>query len=721
MCTDHPSSSRHFLPLTPPTLHFDQASAVDGSASDQETILESPTDSLTHGVWPHRFCGDPVSRGLDHLQLHPTRRAEKRLVSSRLGSSSSSPKERRKKCKMNMNMAKTGSIAALPGIQTPLATYVAQMVVWLWYGEFQNQSQSPSETFSPHSPPIPNNPFDVTIEPPPRVTPLMVHPSSQFSEFVARLLQVTMVSHSVTVVALLYVYRLKMNNQFFSTPGSEQRPFVAGLMLSNKYLDDNTYTNSTWAELTGIPLPEINRMESELLHGLEYKLGVHISEYQRWKTLLDEFMTSRGPGGAAGRHARQLSMSKASHIPRLLTTPVTIAPGSSSMGRARSASPPRFNPSADASYVFPQVYDHSRKYSAVDIYPSNQTPVETTYTNVAQPVLSSQRLQPNLPVIRARPAMNHQNSNSSLNRSTSLNRQYSRLGSQPDDNSSRERRGSVGHVYGIPLDQGQIHSGPITPYGQMIVGSQGEWDGGRALLAPYECQAQPQLVPPEHLMFYSLAAAPHPGADGAPRKAILRHQDPSISFSFPPAPNPNYMATPIYQLPSTAPYSYEDISMSESNPSPQALYPPSMFEVNQIPSASGRLNSHNTPIPYNPYDLRIFSPVYADPEPAQFANAGPPGYVYNPPSMTWHQQYPQMPPVASETNGLGINMNMGISGVATSALPSGVPGGTNTNRWSLGSDGGGGPKSVRGAGGLMWANNGSRSEWSSPLVKFDQP
>lgn len=47
-----------------------------------------------------------------------------------------------------------------------------------------------------------------------------------------------MVSHSVTLVAILYVYRLKMRNMFYSTPGSENRPFVAALMLANKYLDE---------------------------------------------------------------------------------------------------------------------------------------------------------------------------------------------------------------------------------------------------------------------------------------------------------------------------------------------------------------------------------------------------------------------------------------------------------------------------------------------------
>ena len=52
------------------------------------------------------------------------------------------------------------------------------------------------------------------------------------------MLQITMVSHSVTLIALLYIYRLKQRNAIKAEPGSEQRPFVASLILGNKYLDE---------------------------------------------------------------------------------------------------------------------------------------------------------------------------------------------------------------------------------------------------------------------------------------------------------------------------------------------------------------------------------------------------------------------------------------------------------------------------------------------------
>ncbi|WVQ80281.1 hypothetical protein IAT38_002386 [Cryptococcus sp. DSM 104549] len=638
----------------------------------------------------------------------------------------------RKRSKMmDMNMARDGSLAALPGFQTPLATYVAQMVVWLWYGDFSQQSQAqqaqPTSPLTPSSPlvpstaPTPSNsppsiardPFDPKTFPPSRITPLMVHPSPEFSAFVARLLQITMVSHSVTLVALLYIYRLKMRNAFYSTPGSEHRPFVAALMLGNKYLDDNTYTNATWAELANINILEVNKMETEFLAGLNYQLGVEMSEYERWKMLLDEFMLSRAPGGgmtsSRQRYNASTSPLSAHPHPHALAhahqqSAATSFLPTGGAARARSASPPRAVPQA---YGYP--VDAGRKRSAEDAFPADSSirppsrydllnppalapapvPSHLFAQGQGQPCQPTPHLHANLPSasVRARPArpgVVSQSSSSALARSASLNRQFARMpsaGSAPQSGQGQGhnpgRRGSSGHVYATPVTgdisgyaQGGQQQGP--GYGQMLVGRQGEWDGGRALLAPYdESMARPHFVPPEHLMFYSLAAEAHPGADGAPRKAILRYQDPAPARPFgfqapqvqqhpfysshpqhplPPPPHPLQQAPQLINYSGGAtPYHSEDVVMESAQPAPQLPTLPSVqalqaYGYAQDAAAAGS-NQHSAMqgifSPENAYPGAAgeWSPTEVDPripggpggaEPAQFANAGPPGYAYNP-------------------------------------------------------------------------------------------
>ncbi|KAJ7256946.1 hypothetical protein C8J57DRAFT_554432 [Mycena rebaudengoi] len=64
-------------------------------------------------------------------------------------------------------------------------------------------------------------------------------------------------------------------------------------MMANKFLDDNTYTNATWASISLIPLPEINRIEREFLTGIGYALFVSERVYDDWLRLLKGLVSTR--------------------------------------------------------------------------------------------------------------------------------------------------------------------------------------------------------------------------------------------------------------------------------------------------------------------------------------------------------------------------------------------------------------------------------------------
>ncbi|WWC58259.1 uncharacterized protein I303_100797 [Kwoniella dejecticola CBS 10117] len=721
MCVDYrncfPSSSRLTLSSTstPPTLYYDQISNNDGSVSEQETILESPSNAIfnhNHNNPPQFLINQDIQYPLSAKKIG------KRPASPTLVTPAFSPSQipSKKKNKMDMNMAKTGSIAAQSAFQTPLATYVAQMVVWLWYGDFAPQADQPPSSPLSHTH-IPNDPFDVNHATSSHISALMVHPSPDFGKFVTRMLNVTSVSHSVAIIALLYIYRLKMRNGFFSTPGSEQRPFIAGLMLGNKYLDDNTYTNATWAELAGMTLPEVNKMESEFLTGLNYQLGVSVEEYTRWKNLLDGFMTSRAPHSATTRHIRHASNAKSPLTMAIPITPASIPPMTTTH-RARSASPPRIAPPPihTANYDFPTGYDHARKRSAVDASMHDPSTSAAIYEFLRlpsrkaafqQPLQSTQHLQPNVNAVRAKPTSVQQSFGASTVRSSSLSRQGGRMA---QDGQSYGRRGSHGHIFPTPMGYVSHHVSPIAVDDPTFMAGPTEWDGGRALLAPYECQPQPHLVPPEHLMFYSLAAGTHTGIDGAPRKAILCYQEPD-QFPY-AAQNAPYVSShyPVPSASMTPTYPYEDVTMYDGNVSPQTAFPSNNVYQYPAPTAPAappmqqNQTQHQTQAQYAQglYNTTYWSPNRVIPEPAQFANAGPPGYTYVPTPApisqdTMYKAAPSAVPHGAPIGlGLDTTMPMNMDGQMV-YTPNGVVYHTPTPDGMMG----------------QWA---SRSEWSSPLM-----
>ncbi|CAG8973424.1 hypothetical protein HYALB_00006450 [Hymenoscyphus albidus] len=115
-------------------------------------------------------------------------------------------------------------------------------------------------------------------------------PSSGFKKWVVTILSTTQVTQNVILLALLFIYRLKkINPAVKGRSGSEYRLLTVALMLGNKFLDDNTYTNKTWAEVSGISVTEIHVMEVEFLSNMRYSLLASKEQWQEWQEKLGKF------------------------------------------------------------------------------------------------------------------------------------------------------------------------------------------------------------------------------------------------------------------------------------------------------------------------------------------------------------------------------------------------------------------------------------------------
>ncbi|KAL8648491.1 MAG: hypothetical protein Q9226_005973 [Calogaya cf. arnoldii] len=115
-------------------------------------------------------------------------------------------------------------------------------------------------------------------------------PTMGFRKWVVSILSTTQVSQNVILLALMFIYRLKkLNPNVKGKLGSEFRLFTVALMLGNKFLDDNTYTNKTWAEVSGISVQEIHIMEVEFLSNMRYTLYASEAEWRNWHVKLGKF------------------------------------------------------------------------------------------------------------------------------------------------------------------------------------------------------------------------------------------------------------------------------------------------------------------------------------------------------------------------------------------------------------------------------------------------
>ncbi|KAI7865825.1 uncharacterized protein EV154DRAFT_397450, partial [Mucor mucedo] len=112
---------------------------------------------------------------------------------------------------------------------------------------------------------------------------------SSFGAFCLNIFKDMEIDESTVYLSLKYVALLiQLNPTMEGSEGSEYRIFVVALILACKFLDDITFANTTWSEVTGMNLRDLNLMEAEFLEGISYRLLIRTEEFNQWKTLTDE-------------------------------------------------------------------------------------------------------------------------------------------------------------------------------------------------------------------------------------------------------------------------------------------------------------------------------------------------------------------------------------------------------------------------------------------------
>jgi hypothetical protein len=112
----------------------------------------------------------------------------------------------------------------------------------------------------------------------------------QFRHFCRNLLSTMQVSSSVVILSLKYVSLLRQRHTQTGEAGSEYRLLVVSLMLASKFLDDSTYASRTWAQVSRIPMAELNQCEMEFLDAIGYSLHVPELQYLEWLKYLEELI-----------------------------------------------------------------------------------------------------------------------------------------------------------------------------------------------------------------------------------------------------------------------------------------------------------------------------------------------------------------------------------------------------------------------------------------------
>jgi hypothetical protein len=133
------------------------------------------------------------------------------------------------------------------------------------------------------------------------ITPNRLMPPS-FRKWVHQVLCATRLPSATILLSLYYLAsRMPMLGNQARSDSHLFRLLTISLVLGSKFLDDNTFINRSWSEVSGIPVADLNHLEKEWLAGMDFKLHRDPSESQGWNSWSEHWNEYQG------HHAARLS------------------------------------------------------------------------------------------------------------------------------------------------------------------------------------------------------------------------------------------------------------------------------------------------------------------------------------------------------------------------------------------------------------------------------
>lgn len=166
--------------------------------------------------------------------------------------------------------------------------------------------------------------------------------SSAFRKYVSQILTSTRLPSSTIVLSLHYLSTrmtmLSSHGVYTSSNGHLYHMLTTALMLASKFLDDNTFQNRSWAEVSHIAVADLNKHELDWLKDIHWDLHIDSTDPQGFSAWLKQWKSWQ---------AKKVEMS----MEALKLTPVDASLRSQQSFRKYMAPPtPVYTPTYDSFY-----------------------------------------------------------------------------------------------------------------------------------------------------------------------------------------------------------------------------------------------------------------------------------------------------------------------------------------------------------------------------------
>ena len=114
-------------------------------------------------------------------------------------------------------------------------------------------------------------------------------PEISLYDYLSRIQQYSFINDSTLIISLIYIDRICKNKGVKLTKNNIHRILFSSILTSIKFNEDKIYTNSFYAEIAGISVKELIKLESAFLNLIDFKLFISDEIYNIYATYLYSF------------------------------------------------------------------------------------------------------------------------------------------------------------------------------------------------------------------------------------------------------------------------------------------------------------------------------------------------------------------------------------------------------------------------------------------------
>jgi len=114
-------------------------------------------------------------------------------------------------------------------------------------------------------------------------------PQISIHDYLIRIAYWSRCTDDVFIIALVYIDKLIKRKNAMINMNTVHKFILIAIMEATKFQDDIHYNNKTWAQIGGIELGDLNKLEIHFLYALDFDLNVDFSEYKMYSDRVSRF------------------------------------------------------------------------------------------------------------------------------------------------------------------------------------------------------------------------------------------------------------------------------------------------------------------------------------------------------------------------------------------------------------------------------------------------